>query len=317
MISLLVGLMHIKKIWHYNDIVSNKYNPAVEWDDGYTAWYIDGKLHRDNGPAIITSKGDKFWHQHNNLHRLNGPAVECAGQKPEYYINNVQYTYLEWLVKVETINNLVHCEITCNGTIAWYTKNHQLHNKFKQAISTPTVKKWYINNKLHRIGGPAIKYKHGGTKWFIDGKEMQCYEYLLEYYKRIPIKKSNRVCVITHRGDVKWAKYKPDWLIHFSDSSGAYHNRYKPAISSYDGHTEWYFDGQLHRLDGPAVEYVNGAKEWRYTGKRHSFHGPAVIDGSKNLSWWVMDTRYFSHLEYIVALEQRINDLFTNTKYPF
>lgn len=31
--------------------------PAIELTNGYKAWYINGKLHREDGPAIINSHG--------------------------------------------------------------------------------------------------------------------------------------------------------------------------------------------------------------------------------------------------------------------
>lgn len=33
--------------------------PAVEWSDGYKAWYVNGKRHRIGGPAIIWADGGK------------------------------------------------------------------------------------------------------------------------------------------------------------------------------------------------------------------------------------------------------------------
>ena len=42
----------------------------------------------------------------------------------------------------------------------------------KQGLHTNAAgdKCWYQNNKLHRLGGPAIEYTNGGTVWFIHGK---------------------------------------------------------------------------------------------------------------------------------------------------
>ena len=34
------------------------------------------------------------------------------------------------------------------------------------------------------------------------------------------------------------------------------------TVKVYDTRTEWYQNGQLHRLDGPAIECSNGDKEW-------------------------------------------------------
>lgn len=35
--------------------------PAVEFTDGYKAWYINGQLHRLDGPAVEYANGDKEW----------------------------------------------------------------------------------------------------------------------------------------------------------------------------------------------------------------------------------------------------------------
>ena len=35
--------------------------PAIEWPDGYKAWYINGELHRTDGPAIEHINGNKEW----------------------------------------------------------------------------------------------------------------------------------------------------------------------------------------------------------------------------------------------------------------
>jgi hypothetical protein len=35
--------------------------PAIEYPDGYKAWYLYGRLHRTNGPAIEYSDGGKEW----------------------------------------------------------------------------------------------------------------------------------------------------------------------------------------------------------------------------------------------------------------
>ena len=45
-----------------------------------------------------------------------------------------------------------------------------------------------------------------------------------------------------------------------------------------NGHKEWYFNGQLHRVDGPAIEWADGSKEWYLNGKEltKSQHQAAV-----------------------------------------
>ena len=44
------------KILHRED------GPAIEWSDGFKAWYINGECHRVNGPAIELANGDRYWY---------------------------------------------------------------------------------------------------------------------------------------------------------------------------------------------------------------------------------------------------------------
>ena len=37
--------------------------PAMEWADGYKAWFVNGKRHRLDGPAIERSNGSKAWYK--------------------------------------------------------------------------------------------------------------------------------------------------------------------------------------------------------------------------------------------------------------
>jgi hypothetical protein len=42
--------------------------PAYEQVNGYKAWYVDGKFHRENGPAVIYSSGAEAFY-------LNGKYI--------------------------------------------------------------------------------------------------------------------------------------------------------------------------------------------------------------------------------------------------
>jgi hypothetical protein len=50
------------KRWYINNKLHREDGPAVECADGYKAWYINGKLHRENGPAAEYADGDKCWY---------------------------------------------------------------------------------------------------------------------------------------------------------------------------------------------------------------------------------------------------------------
>jgi len=63
----------------------NPNGPAVIWNDGSKAYYINGKLHRLDGPAYITSYGSE-WHINNYL---------FGGNKNDFYSNFKQIIDLE------------------------------------------------------------------------------------------------------------------------------------------------------------------------------------------------------------------------------
>ena len=66
--------------------------PAIEYVDGYKAWYINGKLHRKDGPAIERASGDKDWYCNGERHREDGPAVERANDGKAWFINDKCYS---------------------------------------------------------------------------------------------------------------------------------------------------------------------------------------------------------------------------------
>jgi hypothetical protein len=43
---------------------------------GGEEWYVNEKLHREDGPAIEERNGDKYWYINGRIHRKDGPAIE-------------------------------------------------------------------------------------------------------------------------------------------------------------------------------------------------------------------------------------------------
>jgi hypothetical protein len=60
----------------------------VEYSNGAKEWYLNGKLHREDGPAIVYANGDKYWYLNNNYHREDGPAIEYTNGSKEWFIND-------------------------------------------------------------------------------------------------------------------------------------------------------------------------------------------------------------------------------------
>jgi hypothetical protein len=81
--------------YYLNDKLHREDGPA--WihknKDGTTRseWYVDGQLHREGQPAIIYTMGDESWHKHGRYHREDGPAVtlnyEDGTYKKFWYLN--------------------------------------------------------------------------------------------------------------------------------------------------------------------------------------------------------------------------------------
>ena len=69
--------------------------------DGYTRWYKDGALHREDGPAVKGPNGFEAWYRNGELHREDGPAVMCEKWGNGWYLDGVRYSYEKWIEVVD------------------------------------------------------------------------------------------------------------------------------------------------------------------------------------------------------------------------
>jgi hypothetical protein len=130
-----VTVDELKAIRWYNDKDERHRldGPAVEWLDGYKAWWVDGKLHRLDGPAIESANGHKEWYVDGKLHRTDGPANEWADGTKKWYINGKRHRldgpaiecadgYKAWFVddghmSEEEFNEYIKPKPTCEGKV--------------------------------------------------------------------------------------------------------------------------------------------------------------------------------------------------------
>jgi len=103
--------------------------------NGDKLWYINGKLHREDGPAIEYADGAKFWYLNGQIHREDGPAIEYASGTKEWYLNGQR-----------------HRE---DGPACEYVNGD---------------KEWYLNGQIHREDGPAYEGASGSKLWYINGQ---------------------------------------------------------------------------------------------------------------------------------------------------
>jgi hypothetical protein len=128
------------KEWYLNDKLHREDGPAVEWADGDKCWYLKGKLHREDGPAREYANGDKRWYLNGKRHREDGPAVEYA-----------------------------------DGD-----------------------KRWYLNGKRHREDGPAVEHPDGSKSWYLNDTYMTEEDFRAKQKQESTLKE---ICGLGQEGD--------------------------------------------------------------------------------------------------------------------
>ena len=81
------------------------------YGDGIKHWYLNNKIHREDGPAIEWPDGTKFWCLNGKLHREDGPAVEYADGDKSWYLNGKLLTQEEHQKRMNPAKELTVAEI--------------------------------------------------------------------------------------------------------------------------------------------------------------------------------------------------------------
>jgi hypothetical protein len=89
------------KEWYLNGKLHREDGPAYEGVDGTKIWYLNDKLHREDGPAYEGTYGTKEWFLNGLLHREDGPAYEGADGTKVWYLNGVYHTEEEFNKKMK------------------------------------------------------------------------------------------------------------------------------------------------------------------------------------------------------------------------
>lgn len=83
------------KYWYLNDKLHREDGPAIEWANGTKRWYLNGNLHREDGPAIEHADGTKCWYLKGEElteteHRVRTlPTVKTASSKPMFEVSEI------------------------------------------------------------------------------------------------------------------------------------------------------------------------------------------------------------------------------------
>lgn len=83
--------------WWLNDKLHREDGPAVIWPNGRTEWWLHGKVHRKDGPAISGGNSGEFWMQNGMMHREDGPAYISNGSPPhkEWWLKGIKLDPVE------------------------------------------------------------------------------------------------------------------------------------------------------------------------------------------------------------------------------
>ena len=69
--------------------------------DGDKYWYLNDKVHREDGPAIEYANGTKYWYLNDKYHREDGPAIEWANGAKEWFLNDKHLTEKQFNEKMK------------------------------------------------------------------------------------------------------------------------------------------------------------------------------------------------------------------------
>jgi hypothetical protein len=86
------------------------YKVKVDFDG--KSWWLNGKLHREDGPAVELSSGSKYWYLNDKLHREDGPAIELSDGTKSWWLNGINYSEEDWkkLQPDPCLNKIVEIE---------------------------------------------------------------------------------------------------------------------------------------------------------------------------------------------------------------
>lgn len=105
------------KSWYINGKLHKEDGPAIQRSNGDEFWYANGKRHREDGPAIETMDGWKEWWIHGKHHREDGPAIEYVNGDKKWYINGQELSQeqFEHYVEMKRLNQHLHNDLIVNN----------------------------------------------------------------------------------------------------------------------------------------------------------------------------------------------------------
>lgn len=157
-------------------------------------------------------------------------------------------------------------------SIYYQTKRMQPELRVNHGIKT-----WWVNDKRHRIDGPAIEFADGYKEYWVNGKQYSKDDWEYDYKPRKVARKH--------------AFYMSQRV--YEDTNCELHHLFKPAKITHNGTKQWWKHGLLHRIGGPALESDNDdAYAYYFEGDLHNIDGPARSDGNGHEEYWIDGKQY-------------------------
>ena len=101
------------RFWYLNGKLHREDGPAVEYADGSKEWYLNDKRHCEDGPACEFANGYKVWYLNGKRHREDGPAVEYADDMDkQWFLNGEEVTEKEHARRTSKTKELTVQEIS-------------------------------------------------------------------------------------------------------------------------------------------------------------------------------------------------------------
>ena len=99
------------KYWYLDGKLHREDGPAIENSNGDKAWCLGGKRHRDGGPASVYRDGCKEWYQKGKLHREDGPAIEYSNGKKAWYLEGKKLTEQQFKERMSPAKELTVAQL--------------------------------------------------------------------------------------------------------------------------------------------------------------------------------------------------------------
>ena len=98
-----------------------------------------------------------------------------------------------------------------DGAEMWWLDD-KLHRINGPAVTfSDGTKMWYLNGQLDRIDGPAFTRPDGDEEWYLDGIKIspEFGRKVSEFYHRVQKRKSDRIREMVKERWLRWAYYDP------------------------------------------------------------------------------------------------------------